>query len=56
LSKSEDNSVTETDFAELKDGTLVELVEDPKNPGRKCLGVWKDGGEIRFLDRLEPQA
>jgi hypothetical protein len=47
-----DNSVTETDFVELKDGTLVELVEDPKNPGRKCLAVWKDG-EIRFLDRLE---
>lgn len=52
LSKSADNSVTETDFAELKDGTLVELVEDPKNPSRKCLAVWKDG-EIRFVDRLE---
>ena len=50
--KSEDDSVTEIDFAELKDGTLVELVEDPKNPGRKCLAVWKDG-EIQFLDRLE---
>ena len=32
-SKSEDNSVTEIDFAELKDGTLVELVEDAKHPG-----------------------
>src|SRR6266403_1056102 len=52
LSKSADSSVTEIDFVELKDGTLVELVEDPKNPGRKCLAVWKDG-EIRFLDRLE---
>ncbi len=50
--KSEDDSVTEIDFAELKDGTLVELVEDPKNPGRKCLAVWKDC-EILFLDRLE---
>src|SRR5258708_6519896 len=36
----------------MKDGTLVELVEDHKNPGRKCLVVWKDG-EVRFLDRLE---
>lgn len=44
LSKSVDNSVSEVDFAELEDGTLVELVEDPKNPGRKCLAVWKDDG------------
>jgi len=47
-----DKPITEIDFAEMQDGTLVELVEDPQNPGRKCLGVWKDG-EIRFLDRLE---
>ena len=50
--KSEDNSITEIDFAELKDGTLVELVEDPKHPGQTCLAVWKDG-EVRFVDRLE---
>ena len=50
--KSGDNSVTEIDFAELKDGTLVELVEDSKNPGRTCFAVWK-GGEVRFVDRLE---
>src|SRR6266446_10235739 len=46
------DSVTEIDFAELKDGTLVELVEDSKNPGRTCFAVWKDG-EVRFVDRLE---
>jgi len=51
-SKSEDNSVTEVDFAELKDGTLVELVEDAKHPGRTCFAVWKDG-DVRFADRLE---
>ena len=51
-SKSEDSLGSEVDFAELEDGTLVELVEDPKNPGRKCLAVWKDG-EIQFLERLE---
>src|SRR5260370_12557035 len=50
--KSEGNSVTEIDFAELKDGTLVELVEDSKNPGRTCFAVWKDG-EVQFVDRLE---
>ncbi len=43
---------TEIDFAEMKDGTLVELVEDCQNPGRRCLAIWKNG-EIRFLDRLE---
>ena len=43
---------TEIDFAELKDGTLVELAEDSKNPGRTCFAVWKDG-EVRFLDQLE---
>ena len=27
-------------------------MEDPNNPGRKCLAVWKDG-QIQFLDKLE---
>ncbi len=46
------NEVTEIDFAELKDGTLVELVEDSANPGRTLLAVWKDGKD-QFVDRLE---
>lgn len=50
--ESRDDSVTEIDFAELRDGTLVELVEDPKDAGQACLAVWKDG-EVRFVDRLE---
>ncbi len=50
--ESRDNSVTEIDFAELKDGTLVELVEDPKDAGQACLAVWKDS-EVQFVDRLE---
>src|SRR6266851_2308232 len=49
---SENDSGTEVDFAELKDGTLVELVEDAHDPDRACLAVWKDG-EARFVDRLE---
>jgi hypothetical protein len=44
--------VSEIDFAELKDGTLVELMEDSRNSGQTCLAVWKDG-EVRFVDRLE---
>ncbi len=50
--KSEDSSVIEIDFVELKDGTLVELVEDSKNPGRTCFALWKNG-EVQFVDRLE---
>src|SRR6266478_7418928 len=50
--KSGHNSVTEVDFAELKDGTLVELVEDSKDPGRTRFAVWKDS-EVQFVDRLE---
>ena len=46
------DSVSEIDFAELKDGTLVELVEDSKDPGRTCFAIWKDG-EVQFIDRLE---
>jgi hypothetical protein len=47
-----DFPVIETDFAELTDGTLIELVEDPHNPGKRCYAVWKDG-EIRFLNKIE---
>src|SRR6266403_201691 len=50
--KSEGDSVAEIDFAELKDGTLVELVEGAKHPGQTCFAVWKHG-EVRFVDRLE---
>ena len=50
--ESRGSAVNETDFTELKDGTLVELVEDSKNLGRTCFAVWKDG-EVRFVDRLE---
>jgi hypothetical protein len=50
--ESKQNPITEIDFAEMKDGTLVELVEDPKNLGRRCFAVWKNG-EIRFSDKLQ---
>jgi hypothetical protein len=43
LSKSVDKLVSEVDFAEFEDGTLVDLVEDPDNASRTLLAVWKDG-------------
>jgi len=46
------DSVTEIHFAELQDGTLVELVQDSEDPRRTRLAVWKNS-EVYFVDRLE---
>ena len=46
------DQIVETDFAELNDGTLVDLVQDSNNPHRTLLAVWKDG-EVRYLDKLK---
>jgi hypothetical protein len=35
--------VVETDFEELQGGTLIEMVEDPANPTRSLLAVYKNG-------------
>jgi hypothetical protein len=39
----EDSVIVETDFIELNDGTMLELVEHPDRPGRHCFAVWKSG-------------
>jgi len=44
--------IVETDFAELRDGTLVEVVQDSENPRHTLLAVWKDG-DLRYVDKLE---
>jgi len=46
------DEIHEIDFAVLGDGSLVELVEDPVDPWRCLLAVWKDG-EVSFLESLE---
>jgi len=46
------DQTVEADFAELNDGTVVDLVQDSENPRRTLLAVWKDG-EIRYLDHLK---
>jgi hypothetical protein len=46
------SQIVETDFAELSDGALVDLVQDSENPRRTLFAVWKDG-ELSYLDRLE---
>ncbi len=44
--------VREIDFTELEDGSLVELVEDPNDPSRTLLAVYKEG-QVSYTDRLE---
>jgi hypothetical protein len=43
---------TAIEFSELKDGTLVDLVEDPDNSSRTLLAVWR-GGKTTYHSQLE---
>jgi hypothetical protein len=40
------------DFAELKDGTLAECIEDPNDSRKTLFAVWKDG-KTTYRNRLE---
>jgi hypothetical protein len=53
--RSTRQQILETDFAELKDGTLLEVVQDLENSARTLLAVWKDGG-VRYVEELEDDA
>ena len=44
------STVVETDFAELDDGSLVEMVEDPENSSRTLLAIYNDE---RFASRAD---
>jgi hypothetical protein len=46
---------TLTDFAELEDGTLIDLVEDPADVKQTMLAVWKDGN-VQYLDELNDRS
>jgi len=41
------NPIIETDFAELEDGSLVEMIEDPEKSSRTLLAIFK-AGEVRY--------
>jgi hypothetical protein len=41
-----------TDFAELEDGTLIELMEDPADMHHTLVAVWKDE-KVEYLDELK---
>ena len=46
------NRIIETASAELEDGTQIEIVEDPQDPSRTTLAVFKNS-QVRFVDRFE---
>lgn len=45
-------AIVETDFAELEDGSLVEMIEDPEDPKRSLLAIWKEG-VVHLTDRFQ---
>ena len=49
---SERKDVLQTDFLNLPDRRLVELIEDPINPRRTLLAVWANGG-VQYVDEFE---
>lgn len=48
----ESNSVSEVDFAELSDGSIIEMIEDPQDATRTLFAVYRDQS-ISYMDRLE---
>jgi hypothetical protein len=44
--------VVETDFVELPDGTLLDTIEDPKNPARTQLAIYRDNS-VYYADEFE---
>src|SRR5271156_1655164 len=44
--------VIETDFVELPDGTLLDTIEDPNNPARTLLAVYRNQS-VRYADQFE---
>ncbi len=45
-------AVVETDFTEIGDGSIVEVIEDPENSSRTLLAIYKNG-EVSFTDRFQ---
>jgi hypothetical protein len=42
----------EVDFAELEDGTLVEMIEDPNDPANSLLAIYKNG-TVQIAPKVE---
>src|SRR5215469_6103255 len=50
--KPNSSAVIETDFAELEDGSLVDLIEDPENSSGTLFVIF-DGKEVHFAQQIE---
>ena len=48
----ESSNIVEIDFAQLPDGTLIEMIEDPANPGRSILAVYRER-TVSLAERFE---
>ena len=46
------NKVVEIDFAELSDGSLVEMIEDPSEPTKTLLAVYSNNS-VRYTERVD---
>ena len=44
-------SIVETDFAQLEDGSIVEMIEDPEIPSRSMFAVFKNGN-VDYVHRV----
>ncbi len=42
----------EVDFAELEDGTLLEMIENPQDATKSLLAIWNNG-QVRYAEKLE---
>ncbi len=52
-----DRVTEQVDFAQLPDGSLVELIQSPQDPGRTSLALFKDGqvrigAQVRLANRI----
>jgi energy-coupling factor transporter ATP-binding protein EcfA2 len=48
----EPKRTVEVDFLELRDGTLVELIENPHDATKSLLATWKNG-HVRYVEKLQ---
>jgi hypothetical protein len=42
----------EVDFSELVDGTIVEMIENPRDATKSLLAIWNNG-QVRYSEKLE---
>lgn len=46
--------IADTDFAQLEDGSLIEMIEDPQNSSRTLFAIFKNG-EVRMAHQVKSE-